>query len=186
MKKLLALIATSAIVSPALAHTGGSHVDGLTAGLVHPFLGIDHLLAMMAVGLFAAAAMRDQVWMAPLAFVTAMTGGALLAWCGVVLPQVEGSIAVSVLVLGLMCVAAMRVPTGLALVLTAVFAVFHGFAHGTEATGGALAYVAGFSLATALLHGAGIALGLKVTAHRFVLPVLGGAIAAAGAVLLAS
>lgn len=185
MKKLLTAVALCAIASPALAHTGHTHADGLVAGFLHPFMGVDHLMAMVAVGLFGAAAMRGRVWAAPATFVTAMIGGALLAYGGVALPMVEGSIALSVLVLGLMCAFALRVPAGLALGLTAVFAVFHGYAHGAEATGGALAYVAGFSVATSLLHGAGVVMGLKATAYRYALPVLGGGIALAGAALLA-
>jgi urease accessory protein len=186
MKKLLTAVALSAIASPALAHTGHSHADGLVAGFIHPFMGADHLLAMVAVGLFGAAAMRSKAWAAPATFVAAMLGGAGLAFGGVALPMVEGGIALSVLVLGLMCAFALKVPTSLALGLTALFALFHGYAHGVEATGGALAYVAGFSVATALLHGAGVVMGLKATAYRYALPVLGGGIAAAGALLLAN
>jgi urease accessory protein len=185
MKKLLTAVAFSAIASPALAHTGHSHADGLIAGFMHPFMGADHLLAMVAVGLFGAAAMRGRVWAAPATFVSAMIGGALLAYGGMALPMVEGGIALSVLLLGLMCAFALKVPTTLALGLTALFAMFHGYAHGAEATGGALAYVAGFSVATALLHGAGVLIGLKATAYRYALPVLGGGIAAAGVAFLA-
>lgn len=185
MKKLLTAAALSVIASPALAHTGHSHADGLAAGFTHPFMGADHLAAMVAVGLFGAAAMRQRVWAAPATFVAAMIGGAMLAWSGVGLPMVEGGIALSVLVLGLMCAFALRVPAPLALGLTALFAVFHGYAHGAEATGGALAYVAGFSVATALLHGAGVLMGMKATAYRYALPVLGGGIAATGALFLA-
>lgn len=186
MKKLLTAVALNAIASPALAHTGHAHADGMIAGFLHPFMGADHLLAMVAVGLFAATAMRGKAWAAPATFVAAMIGGALLAWGGIALPMVEGGVALSVLVLGLMCAFALKVPASLALGLTALFAVFHGYAHGLEATGGALAYVAGFSVATTLLHGAGVLMGLKAAAYRYALPVLGGGIAAAGALLLAN
>ena len=185
MKKLLTAVALTAIATPALAHTGHSHADGLISGFLHPFMGADHLIAMVAVGLFGAAAMKDKVWAAPATFVAAMVGGAILAWSGVALPHVEGGIALSVLVLGLMCAFALRVPAALALGLTAVFAAFHGYAHGAEASGSALAYVAGFSSATALLHAGGVLVGLKASAYRFALPVLGTAIAGAGAFFLA-
>lgn len=184
MKKLLTTLSLSAIASPALAHSGHSHADGLVAGFIHPLMGADHLLAMVAVGLFGAAAMRDKPWVAPATFVAAMVGGALLSFGGFTLPRVEGGIALSVLVLGLMSAFALRIPAGLGLGLTAGFALFHGYAHGAEASGSAFTYVAGFVASTALLHGAGVLAGLKATAYRFALPVLGGGIATAGAVLL--
>lgn len=185
MKKLLSTVALGLIATPALAHTGHSHADGLVAGFVHPFMGMDHLSAMVAVGLFAAASMRGKVWAAPVTFVAAMIAGSLLAFAGVALPMVEGGIALSVLVLGLMTAFALRVPAALGLGLTAVFAAFHGYAHGAEATGSAISYIAGFAGATALLHGAGVLAGLKATAYRYALPVLGGSIAVAGAAFLA-
>jgi urease accessory protein len=185
MKKHLFTAALMLGATPAFAHTGHSHADGMVAGFLHPFMGADHLTAMVAVGLFGAAALRGRLWAAPATFLAAMIGGALLAFGGVALPMVEGGIALSVLVLGLLCAFALRVPAALALGLTGVFALFHGYAHGAEASGSALAYVAGFSLATALLHGAGVVLGLKATAYRFALPVLGGGIAAAGLAFLA-
>ncbi len=183
-EKLLAAAALVLMATPALAHTGQSHTDGLLAGFLHPFTGMDHLTAMLAVGLFGTAALRDKLWAAPATFMIAMIGGALLAWSGFTLPMVEGGIALSVLVLGLMCAFALRIPAAPALVLVALFAAFHGFAHGAEASGSALAYVAGFSLATAMLHIGGILVGLKTSAFRLALPVLGGAIAAAGAFFL--
>lgn len=185
MKKLISAVALSALATPALAHSGHEHTDGLIAGFLHPLTGMDHLTAMVAVGLFGAAAMKGKVWAAPATFVSAMIGGALLAWAGVQLPMVEGGIALSVLVLGLMCAFALRIPTALALGLTAIFAVFHGYAHGAEASGSALAYVAGFSTATMLLHAGGTLVGLKTSAYRFALPVIGSSIAAAGAFFLA-
>jgi urease accessory protein len=130
------------------------------AGFVHPFTGLDHLLAMIAVGLWAAQLGGRWTWAVPLAFVGSMALGGALGFGGVELPFVEPMIAASVLVLGLLV--AMRVQlrwSGLALV--GVFALFHGSAHAVEMPGDAarIVYVAGFALATALLHAAGVELG---------------------------
>lgn len=155
---LLLTISASAAAHP--FHPIGS---GFGAGFVHPFAGLDHLLAMVAVGLWAAQFGGRWLWAIPLAFVSAMLAGGLLGFAGLTLPLVEPVIAASVLALGLLTMFRIRLHTaGLALV--AAFALFHGVAHGTElpAAAGALPYAAGFVLATALLHALGLAAGLQV------------------------
>jgi len=155
---------------------------GFGAGFIHPFAGLDHLLAMVAVGLWAAQFGGRWLWAIPLAFVSTMLIGGVLGFAGLTLPLLEPVIAASVLALGLLTVFRIRLhATGLALV--AAFALFHGVAHGTElpAAAGALPYAAGFILATALLHALGLMSGLQVrTAARWA----GAPIALAGGWLL--
>lgn len=149
------------IATPALAHVGPGTPSAFSAGLAHPIAGADHILAMMAVGLWAAAIGGRAVLAVPTAFIAAMVGGAALAMAGVGLPAVEPMILASVVVLGLLVAAAMRPAASAAAALVGAFAVFHGYAHGAEMGGaGALGFGAGFALSTALLHGAGIGLGL--------------------------
>ena len=160
----------------ALAHPSDA------AGFVHPFLGLDHLLAMLAVGVWAAQLGGRWVWAVPFAFVSAMAAGGALAFAGIALPIVEPAIAASVLVLGL--VVALRVRLGAsALPLAGLFALFHGAAHAAEipADASPVVYAAGLLLATALLHAAGIALGMLPRSRVAGIPV-----ALAGAWLLAA
>ncbi|WP_426958687.1 HupE/UreJ family protein [Muricoccus radiodurans] len=146
---------------PALAHTGAGHVAGFLAGVGHPFGGLDHLMAMVAVGLWAGLLGGRAAWVLPAAFLGAMALGGVLGINGVALPMVEAGIAASVIVLGALVALATRPPLAVAVGLAALFGLFHGHAHGMElATGaGAVAYAAGFLLATAGLHAAGLALG---------------------------
>lgn len=171
----------------AFGHTFGAHGAGFGAGMAHPFTGLDHMLAMVAVGLWAAQLGGRARWAVPLAFMGAMTVGAGLALAGIGLPMVETGIASSVLVLGLLIALAARLPVVASAILVGVFAVFHGHAHGTElplAASEAL-YAAGFLLATGALHLFGLGLGARM--HRLFLPTrlraLGGGIAAAGLAL---
>src|SRR5574340_269304 len=158
--RTLTLFGLSLFAGTASAHTGvHSTLTGFAGGLVHPLLGLDHLLAMIAIGLWAAQQGGRALWAIPAAFVGAMVLGGVLAWSGIALPQVEAAIALSVLALGLLVTARRKwtVPAGMA--LAAGFALFHGYAHGVEmplATSPAL-YALGFVLATVFLHGAGIA-----------------------------
>lgn len=186
-RSLLA-VALGAAALPALAHTGHDHAFNLYSGLAHPVGGLDHLLAMVAVGLWAAAHQGKVRLAAPATFVLAMLGGCLLGAGGVALPAVEPGIALSVLVLGLMVAAGSRVPASIGLPLIAAFALVHGHAHGAEAPAGSLAgYMAGFVLATAALHGAGLVAGNTLLARASLwLRAGGAAIAACGAWLLAS
>jgi len=170
------------------AHTGVGQTTGFGAGLGHPIGGIDHLLAMVAVGLWAAQLGGRAVWVVPGAFVSLMIFGGILAFSGVQVPYVEQGILVSVLVLGVLIAAAFRLPLAASAVLIGIFAVFHGHAHGAEMplAMGAVSYSLGFALATALLHGAGIAGGLllqRMNVEKVVR--LAGAAIAVGGVFLA-
>ncbi|MCD0417404.1 HupE/UreJ family protein [Rubrivivax sp. JA1024] len=183
-----AALASLAVCVPGLAeaHTGVHLLtsEGAAAGFAHPFLGLDHLLAMVAVGLWAASLGGRARWLVPGSFIALMTFGAIGGASGLALPAVEPMIALSVIALGVLVALAVRVPTGAAAAVVAVFGVFHGAAHGAEmpALASPLAYGLGFVAATALLHGAGLALGgLRSRLPTFRLA--GGAIALAGVVL---
>ena len=171
------------------AHHDGPEVGGFAAGLLHPFTGLDHLLAMLAVGIWAATLGRPKAWLLPLAFPLLMAAGAALGMAGVALPAIEPGIAASVVILGLAILTAWRAPTAVAVGAVALFGVLHGFAHGAElpADTSALQYAAGFLAATALLHLAGLAIGMVRLAPRGLLALraAGGAIAATGLWLLA-
>lgn len=189
MKKALLVIALAAAASPALSHVGGApghHAgSGLAAGFGHPFGGLDHLLAMLAIGVWSASALPlRQSWIAPLGFVAAMLAGAGIAFAGVPLPGVETMIAVSVLLSGLLVAIRLPLPAVAGAAVAAAFAVFHGHAHGIEAAGGVAAYMAGFAAATALLHLLGIGVGLLLARSRMALAALGSATALAGAAML--
>jgi urease accessory protein len=155
-----------ALPSLALAHTGAGPTHSLVHGFMHPLSGLDHLLAMLAVGLWAGQIGGRSVWLLPVTFVGAMVAAGALGVAGVGLPAVELGIAVSVLVLGALIAAAARPALLLGAGAVAVFALFHGYAHGSEmaATATAVYYGAGFAATTALLHAAGV--GLVVLAHR--------------------
>jgi urease accessory protein len=167
----------------AAAHTGEHTVAGFASGFSHPFGGLDHLLAMIAVGLWAVQQGGRALWAVPAAFVLAMLGGGALAGWGVVLPHVETGIALSVLVLGLVVAARRHAPLAVGVAVAGGFALFHGHAHGLEmpqAAAPAL-YGLGFVLATSALHAAGIAAAwFGPRAVR----VAGAGIAATGAALL--
>jgi urease accessory protein len=152
---------------PAMAHVGAGPVTGVAAGLVHPVGGLDHLAAMVAVGLWAAQLGGRALWALPATFVAVMALGAWLGAAGPASPLVETGIAASVLILGVLVLLAVRLPTWGGLPLAGLFALLHGHAHGGEMPWDAsgLAYGAGFVLSTMLLHGAGIALGLAGARH---------------------
>lgn len=174
----------------AWAHTAAGPTHGLVHGVLHPVLGADHLLAMVAVGLWARQLGGRALWALPTAFVATMALGAVAGAAGMGLPGVETIILLSVLALGVLTAAASRLPLVAAIAVVAVFALFHGHAHGTEMPGtiSGLLYGAGFTLSTAALHAAGITLALAAQAgaspRRFHWDRLAGAtIAAAGVVL---
>jgi urease accessory protein len=177
--------------APAAAHTFGAQGVDFAAGFGHPLLGLDHLLAMVAVGLWAAQLGGRAVWRVPAAFVAALAAGASLALAGVPLPAVEPGIMASVLALGLLVAFAVRLPSWAGMAVVALFALCHGHAHGAEMPQAAhpLLYGLGFVLASVLLHGVGIGLGLG--AGRLAVPTLtrvaGAAVASVGlwAVLVA-
>ena len=178
------------ISAPATAHSGTGLAGGVTAGFAHPFAGIDHLLAMVSVGLWGAFLGRPLIVLLPVIFPAVMAIGGAMGIAGVVLPPVEIGIAVSVLVLGILIAGAVRAPIWLACSLVAGFAIFHGFAHGQELPSAAdpIGYSVGFVLATGLLHLAGIALGWLNTRPGgvWVTRGAGALIAASGAWFLAA
>ncbi len=147
----------------ALAHQGGM-VGGFTSGLAHPILGWDHVIAMVAVGLWGAFLGMPAIWVLPVVFPLVMAFGGALGVMGIPVPSVETGIAVSAIVLGLMVAFAVRPPIWIAAVIVAIFAIFHGHAHGTELPGSAspITYSLGFVIATGLLHLCGIGFGLLV------------------------
>ena len=185
MNRFVAIAAILA-AGPALAHTGHGPVSGFAAGLGHPVGGLDHLLAMVAVGAWSALALpMRQAWVAPLAFVLAMLAGAGLAFAGVGLPMVEAMILASVVAMGVLVALRLPLPAAVGAALVAAFALFHGHAHGSEAAGAASAYMAGFALSTAALHIAGVGAGLLLRHSRLASGLAGSAVAAAGIALIA-
>jgi urease accessory protein len=176
------LIADAAM--PVSAHTGTGLAGGFTSGFLHPFSGFDHLLAMVAVGLWGAFLGRPLIILLPVIFPAVMAVGGVLGMVGVPLPPVEIGIALSVLVLGVMIAGGVRAPVWLASTIVAIFAIFHGYAHGKELPSAAdpIGYSVGFVLATGILHVIGIGIGVAkdyrggVAATRGA----GGLIAAAG------
>lgn len=148
--------------SVAFAHSDAAGMaGGFISGFSHPLGGLDHIVAMVAVGLWGAFLGRPAIWLLPIVFPLVMTLGGVLGVAGIPVPQVETGIALSGLVLGLMVLLAVRPPLWVAAVLVGAFAIFHGHAHGTELPEAAspLAYSAGFVIATGLLHLGGILLG---------------------------
>lgn len=172
----------------AMAHTRiGAHGAPFMSGLAHPTLGPDHLLTMVAVGLFAAMTGGRAVWAYPASFVTAMIAGGLLGFGGMALPIVEPAILASVVVLGLAIAFALRPPLPVACATIAAFGLAHGYAHGLEGPDlGGLRYALGFVLATSALHGFGLALGFGTAAVRQqgISRALGGLTCAAGLALI--
>jgi urease accessory protein len=176
------------VVAPAQAHGIGGMLGGLVGGFVHPFTGPDHVVAMVAVGLWGAFLGAPAIWLLPIVFPLVMVVGGVLGILGVPLPAVETGIAVSAIVLGLMVALAARPGLWIAAVLVGMFAIFHGYAHGREMSPGddAAAYSLGFVVATGLLHLCGIAFGLLVKwpAGKLAVRVAGVVIAAVGVAYL--
>src|SRR5215468_8470985 len=148
---------------PALAHiVDGSATGGFLGGFAHPLFGLDHVVAMVAVGLWGAFLGPPAIWLLPITFPMIMAVGGAIAILGVPVPAVEIGIALSALVLGGMIALAARPPLFIAALIVGAFAIFHGHAHGAELPPGtdAVAFSVGFVMATGLLHLAGIAFGL--------------------------
>jgi urease accessory protein len=187
------LVSLALLPGAAFAHTGAGHAHGFVQGFAHPIGGLDHLLAMVAVGLFAAYLGGRALWLVPTTFVGVTALGGLLGVSGAALPYVELGIALSVVVFGLLVALRWNFPVTGAMAIAGVFAVFHGYAHGTELPENAsgLAYGIGFMIATALLHLAGIAIGLGFASRgtgklgRRLVQTGGGVIALAGVVIAA-
>ncbi len=171
-----------------MAHSGDGPVGGFAAGFMHPVLGWDHVIAMVAVGLWGAFLGSPAIWVLPVVFPVVMAFGGALGVVGVPLPGVEIGIAASAIVLGAMVAFAARPPLWVAAVIVGAFAIFHGHAHGTELPVAAnpLAYSLGFVLATGLLHLGGIGFGMVVRwpAGKVAVRLGGAAIAAAGVAFL--
>jgi len=178
----LAFLATHS--SAAFAHVG-AHAGSLADGLAHPFSGFDHVLAMVAVGLWASQLGRPAAWLLPLTFPAVMALGAVAGMSGVALPAVESALAATVLVLGLAIALALRPSVPVSAGLIAAFALVHGYSHGAELppTSAALAYGAGFMVATFVLHAIGLAIG-GLPRYALAPRAAGAAIAAAGLILL--
>ncbi|MCH1929078.1 HupE/UreJ family protein [Shewanella sp. A25] len=163
------------------AHVDSHQALGFTTGLGHPWSGLDHILAMVAVGIWGAQLGRPAVWLLPVVFPMMMAFGGMLGLLGVPFPSVEAGIAISAIVLGLMVLFEVKGNMQLIVALVGFFALFHGYAHGTELPEGqsGLLYSMGFVVGTGLLHGIGIGLGLL---HRFQYGRLG--LRAAGSIVM--
>lgn len=185
--RLFATLPCLVLGSAALAHTGNVG-GGFVGGLAHPVFGPDHVAAMVAVGLWGAFLGAPAIIILPVVFPLVMAFGGVLGILGVPLPGVEIGIAVSAAVLGMMVALAARPPLWVAAVIVGVFAIFHGHAHGTELPAGAdaVAYSAGFVIATGCLHLAGIAFGLlaRWPWGRVAVRAVGAGIAVAGLMFL--
>jgi urease accessory protein len=170
--------------APALAHAPGAGEAGLTAGFAHPLLGLDHVLATVAVGLWASQLGGRALWLVPASFVALMAAGAAVATVAT-LPAVELGIMGSLVVLGALVAFMARLPVAVGALIVGIFAIFHGHAHSTEMPSASFLYAAGFIAATAMLHGIGVAAGLysKGTAGWLV-RAGGAAVAATGLLLL--
>lgn len=158
---LLGLTLIAMFDSPAFAHPGLDHLDSLASGVFHPLTGADHVFVMASVGLWATFVGGRAIWAWPAAFIAAMLAGFAAARLGLQVSFVEPAISVSVVVLGLLVAVGIKTPLALGAGIVGLFAFFHGHAHGTETTAASiLPYAAGFTLSTAVLHAAGIGLGL--------------------------
>jgi urease accessory protein len=190
LRRIAVTAAIALAASPAFAHTGHDGPAGFAHGFVHPIGGLDHVLAMLAVGIWAAQLGGSARWALPGTFVSVMGLGALLGTAGVPLPGAEAGIVASIMGLGAAIALgagrplAMRAAPALAAAAVALFAVVHGFAHGAEmpSTVGGLAYGIGFAVASILLHAGGFAMATLLRRTHALRP-LGGLIAAAGLVL---
>jgi len=158
------VLLTLLMLTPASAHTGVSDTTGFAHGFVHPVGGIDHVLAMVAVGLFAVLLGGHARWLVPASFVAMMAVGGALGMAGVSIPFVEIGIGLSVVVLGVAVALHLDMRVAAAMAFVGFFAIFHGYTHGAEMpdTASGFDYGLGFVLATALLHVSGIGLGLVI------------------------
>jgi urease accessory protein len=168
----------------ASAHVQSGEAGGFLTGLSHPVSGLDHVLAMIAVGLWGAQLGSPALWLLPVAFPMMMACGGMMGLMGIPVPGVEVGIALSAIVLGVMVLAEAKPPLGVAIAIVAFFAIFHGHAHGTELPEGqsGLLYSIGFVMATGCLHGVGIAIGLvhRWAAGKVALRIAGACVALAG------
>lgn len=184
INKTMALVGLMLLAPAAGAHTFGAEGAGFTAGMLHPLIGLDHLLALIGAGLWAGWLGGRSQYLLPGGFLAGMLGGALLAWGGFAVPLVEPMIAVSVLVFGVLAASAARPSAIVGTVILFVFALFHGHAHGTELPQAAqpALYVLGFLLTSALVQLAAVRLAIGLRSGRLsgVVRIAGGAVAAVG------
>lgn len=159
-----ALLAATLAPAAAFAHTGVGETGGFLHGFGHPITGLDHVLAMVLVGVFAFQLGGRALWLVPATFVLVMAAGGALAIAGIDVPAVEIGIALSVVALGAIVAAGVKAPVAVAMAVVGLFAIFHGHAHGAEMPEDAsgVAYGVGFMVATALLHALGLALGFVI------------------------
>jgi urease accessory protein len=164
LRSILFVIAGALLPAFAFAHTGAGHAGGFVHGLTHPVRGLDHFCAMLAVGLWATQMGGRSTWAVPLTFVSVMALGGALPILGISLPFVEQGIMLSVLLLGVLIAASVRLPLWPSCGIVGLFALWHGHAHGAEmpALASGIEYALGFMLATASLHVIGIAFGLGI------------------------
>lgn len=175
----------------ALAHPGHDGAGGLVHGFVHPVTGIDHVLAMIAVGVLAALYGGRALWLVPTSFLVGMAAAGTVGIAGIPVQIVEAGIGLSIVVLGLMIATQIKPPTLVVMAVVGFFALFHGYAHGSEMPKGpaGLSFAAGFLVATALLLSAGVGLGLLLqrrTLSRRLIQAGGGAMALVGTAVSAS
>ncbi|WP_210530034.1 HupE/UreJ family protein [Rubellimicrobium arenae] len=186
--KRIALLAPWVLLAPGAALAHSAEAGGLVSGLSHPILGPDHVVAMVAVGLWGAILGRPALWALPVAFPLVMAFGGMLGIMGVPLPSVETAIALSGVVLGLLVAFAVRLPLVPACLIVGTFALFHGYAHGAElpASANPLAFAVGFVISTGALHLLGVGVGEATVARgKPILRTLGAAIALTGGAFLA-
>ncbi len=185
---LVGMILVVLATNPALAHEGEGLTGGFLSGLKHPIYGLDHVVAMVAVGLWGAVLGAPALWILPLVFPLVMAFGGALGVLGIPMPAVEIGIAVSGLVLGLLVALWVKAPIWVAAIVVGAFAIFHGHAHGTELPDAAnpIAYAVGFVIATGALHVAGIAFGALngIKGGQWAVRGAGAVIALAGAAFL--
>ncbi|BAT58833.1 HupE / UreJ protein [Variibacter gotjawalensis] len=181
------LLIAALVLTPSLAFAHGGapgHTHSFMDGVLHPLNGLDHLLAAFAIGLWAVVSGMRRPWLVPLTFVAAMTAATLAGASGIVLPRAEWMIAASVMALGLLCLFAPRLPVAAGMAIAALFALAHGYAHGSEGDA-STPYLAGLIASTAALHVAGMASGyLALFAERPALARLAGAVIAVGGVFV--
>lgn len=181
-------VALVMLATHAQAHTGEGVSGGLVSGFTHPILGWDHVVAMVAVGLWGAFLGAPAIWILPIVFPLVMALGGAMGIAGIPIPAIEAGIALSGVVLGLLVALAVKAPIWIAAVIVGVFAIFHGHAHGTELPGAVnpFAYALGFVVGTGVLHAIGIALGFatKVPGGQYAVRGVGVLIALAGGVFL--
>lgn len=189
IRNLAIVMLVIGIAGPAYAHDAKNLAGGAVVGFEHPFSGFDHLLAMVAVGIWGAFLGRPLIYLLPIVFPTVMAFGAVLGMSAVPFPPVEIGIALSVLTLGSAIAFGWRAPIWLAVTIVAIFGLFHGFAHGRELPSMAnpVAFSLGFVVATGMLHIAGIGIGMVHALRGGILftRIVGGIIAGAGVWFLA-